>query len=476
MKKNIFFKFLVGIFILLPFYKGEIVRATDYIDVLIVEDNEKNYDVTKGIKNILGFYRAKENYIKDNDYRLGEVLNYDKIIVISNNNNIQNLDLIFDLKEFNGEIFWIGSGVSQILNDTAKERYNVVWNIDNIWNMVIIPNEFESFLTLTEAFNSFFRKENNEEFKMFLKITDVSILSDGVKLKEIADYLCDEGVPFIVVVNEISNIRNLNIKENSINYYKTKEFFNNLKYMVNKGGSVVIKNNSNVYDTGNNFIRKDYLTNNENEESVLESFIKECVKNNIYPLGIETSNQEDFENLKNMFSTFLYSNELNDNFKYPFIITDLEKTYNIITENIGDIDSNNKIWLQNIEYNIKKMSKVKGSIGVISYNSVLDIEYLKELVKSLNKENIKYANLSYIENKVKLSKIEIDSSNGEIICIMNSYNEEDVLKLQNEQVYLEKNFFQTKLNIILLISIMLLSLLLMAVLWYRKNDNNNKKA
>lgn len=475
MKKNIFFKFLIMVFILLPFYKGEIVRATDYIDVLIIEDSEEGYSVTEGIKNILGFYGAKENCIKDSNYSLGELFNYDKIIIISNN-NIENTDLVSDLKEFNEDIFWIGPGVSQILNDTAKERYNVIWNVNNIWNMVIIPNEFESFLTLTEAFNSFFRKENNESFQTFLKITDISTLSDSDKLKEIADYLYDEEVPFIIVVNEISNPKNLNIKENSINYYKTKEFFSTIKYMIDRGGSVVIKNNSNLYDAANNFIRKDYLTNSESEENVLEGFIKECVKNNIYPLGVEVSNKEDFENLKNNFSTFMYSNELSNIFRYPFMITDLKNTYNIITENIGAIDSNNKTWLQNIGYNIKKLSKVKGSIGTISYNSALDIEYLKELVKSLNKENIKYLNLSYMKNKVKLNKIEINSSNGDINCTIDSYYEEDVLKVETEHTYLEKNFFQTKFNIILLISMITLCIVFVLIYCYCKNDNNNKTA
>lgn len=463
MKQSMLLKFLGIIFVLLYFPKGEMVVATDYTDVLIIENSAENYIVTEAIKNVLGVYGAKERCIKDVEYNYGELFNYDKVIIISNVNNISNSELILDLENFSGDIFWVGSGVSQILKDNVNEEYGTVWKINNIWNMVIIPNEFESFLTLTEAFNSFFEKENDEYLRIFLKITNVNTLSDSTKLKEIADYLHSEGVPFIIVLDEILDIKNLNINENDIIYYNVKEFFSTIRYMIDKGGSVVIKNN---------FIHKNYLANENDEKSILEKFIIECVKNNIYPLGIEITSEKDFEKLKNSFNTFMYSGELNNVFKYPFIITDFQNSYNIITNNVGKIDSNNKNWLQNIEYNIKKLSKVRGSVGTVSYNSILDIEYLKQIVKNLNKENIKYFDLSYMKNKIELNKIEISSSNGDINCIIKSYDDENILNTQNENADLKKNFFHTKLNFILLGSIVILSILFILIYNYCKNNNN----
>lgn len=462
MKQSMLLKFLGIIFVLLYFPKGEMVVATDYTDVLIVENSAENYIVTEAIKNVLGVYGAKERCIKDVEYNYGELFNYDKVIIISNA-NISNSELILDLENFTGDIFWVGSGVSQILKDNVNKEHGTVWKINNIWNMVIIPNEFESFLTLTEAFNSFFEKENDEYLRMFLKITNVNTLSDSTKLREIADYLHSEGVPFIIVLDEILDIKNLNINENDIIYYNVKEFFSTIRYMIDKGGSVVIKNN---------FIHKNYLANENDEKSILEKFIIECAKNNIYPLGIEITSEKDFEKLKNSFNTFMYSGELNNVFKYPFIITDFQNSYNIITNNVGKIDSNNKNWLQNIEYNIKKLLKVKGSVGTVSYNSILDIEYLKQIVKSLNKENIKYFNLSYMKNKIELNKIEISSSNGDINCIIKSYDDENILNTQNENADLKKNFFHTRLNFILLGSIVILSILFILIYNYCKNNNN----
>lgn len=461
MKQSMLLKFLGIIFVLLYFPKGEMVMATDYTDVLIVENSAENYIVTEAIKNVLGVYGAKERCIKDVEYNYGELFNYDKVIIISNA-NISNSELILDLENFTGDIFWVGFGVSQILKDNVNEEHGTVWKINNIWNMVIIPNEFESFLTLTEAFNSFFEKENDEYLRMFLKITNVNTLSDSTKLREIADYLYSEGVPFIIVLDEILDIKNLSINENDIIYYNVKEFFSTIRYMIDKGGSVVIKNN---------FIHKNYLANENDEKSILEKFIIECAKNNIYPLGIEITSEKDFEKLKNSFNTFMYSGELNNVFKYPFIITDFQNSYNIITNNVGKIDSNNKNWLQNIEYNIKKLLKVKGSVGTVSYNSILDIEYLKQIVKNLNKENIKYFDLSYMRNKIELNKIEISSSNGDINCIIKSYDE-NILNTQNENIDLKKNFFHTRLNFILLGSIVILSILFILIYNYCKNNNN----
>lgn len=461
MKQSMLLKFLGIIFVLLYFPKGEMVMATDYTDVLIVENSAENYIVTEAIKNVLGVYGAKERCIKDVEYNYGELFNYDKVIIISNA-NISNSELILDLENFTGDIFWVGFGVSQILKDNVNEEHGTVWKINNIWNMVIIPNEFESFLTLTEAFNSFFEKENDEYLRMFLKITNVNTLSDSTKLREIADYLHSEGIPFIIVLDEILDIKNLSINENDIIYYNVKEFFSTIGYMIDKGGSVVIKNN---------FIHKNYLANENDEKSILEKFIIECAKNNIYPLGIEITSEKDFEKLKNSFNTFMYSGELNNVFKYPFIITDFQNSYNIITNNVGKIDSNNKNWLQNIEYNIKKLLKVKGSVGTVSYNSILDIEYLKQIVKNLNKENIKYFDLSYMRNKIELNKIEISSSNGDINCIIKSYDE-NILNTQNENIDLKKNFFHTRLNFILLGSIVILSILFILIYNYCKNNNN----
>lgn len=463
MKQSMLLKFLGIIFVLLYFPKGEMVVAADYTDVLIIENSAENYIVTEAIKNVLGVYGAKERCIKDVEYNYGELFNYDKVIIISNVNNISNSELILDLENFSGDIFWVGSGVSQILKDNVNEEHGTVWKMNNVWNMVIIPNEFESFLTLTEAFNLFFEKENDEYLRMFLKITNVNTLSDSTKLKEIADYLHSEGVPFIIVLDEILDIKNLSINENDIIYYNVKEFFSTIRYMIDKGGSVVIKNN---------FIHKDYLANENDEKNILEKFIIECAKNNIYPLGIEITGKKDFEKLKNSFNTFMYSGELNNVFKYPFIITDFQNSYNIITNNVGKIDSNNKNWLQNIEYNIKKLSKVRGSVGTVSYNSILDIEYLKQIVKNLNKENIKYFDLSYMKNKIELNKIEISSSNGDINCIIKSYDDENILNTQNENADLKKNFFHTRLNFILLGSIVILSILFILIYNYCKNNNN----
>ena len=46
-------KFLGIIFVLLYFPKGEMVMATDYTDVLIVENSAENYIVTEAIKKCI---------------------------------------------------------------------------------------------------------------------------------------------------------------------------------------------------------------------------------------------------------------------------------------------------------------------------------------------------------------------------------------------------------------------------------------
>lgn len=479
MRKDVFFKFLIIIFILLPFSKGELVWATNnYIDVLIIEDREDSYGVTENIKNILGFYNGKGTYINSIQYVSKEIYNYDKVIVISENLDIKNSELVLDLKDFSGEIFWIGSGVEQILETDIyndKDEHGIVWHINNVWNMVIIPNESESFFILSEAFNYFFEKENIGEFQIFLKITDIDILSDTEKLKKIADYLYEENIPFIVVVNEMESIASNEVNINESNYYKIKELFKVINYMENKGGSVVIKNNPNIYTKMNNIIRKDYLKDENTKYANLQNFIEECIKNQIYPLGVELSNSEEdkgaFEDLKGIFTTFMYSFDSSLNLKYPFIIKDYDSNYNIITENIGLIDGNNKNWLEDIEYNIKKLRQVRGSTGTIAFSSTLDIEYLRELIKATKKIGVSYTNIKNMNNKVTFNNgLKIESLNGGISYSQSSnYEEEDLI----EDVYIEENFFQSTFSNILIVAIVGFTLLF-SVIYYYLNNHNNK--
>lgn len=479
MKKDIFFKLLIIMFILLPFSKGELVRAgNNYIDVLIIEDEQESYGITENIKNILGFYNKKGRYINSTQYVPKEVYNYDEIIIISENSDIKNSDLILDLEDFTGKIFWIGSGVEQILDKEIyndKDEHGIVWHINNVWNMVIIPNESESFFILSEAFNYFFEKENIEEFQMFLKITDIDMVSDPEKLKKIADYLYEENIPFIIVINEMESIILNKGEISEVNYYKVKEFFKIVNYMENKGGSVIIKNNLNIYAQVNDIIRKDYLKDENVRYINLQNFIEECVKNQIYPLGVELSNSEEdrdvFENLKEMFTTFTYSFDSSLNLKYPFIIKDYNSTYNIITENIGLIDGNNKNWLEDIEYNIKKLRQVRGSTGAISFSSTLDIEYLRELIKATKKMEGSYTSLKSMNNKVTFNdRLKIESLNGSISYSVNSNHDEEYLL--EEDAYIEKSFFQSTFSNVLIIAIGVFTLLFTIIYYYCNNHNN----
>ncbi len=483
MKKNIFFKFLIVIFILLPLSKGELVRATNnYIDILIIEDRENTYKVTESIKNILGFYGGKGTYINSSEYTSKEVSSYDKVIIISENLNAENVDLISDLRNFDGGIFWIGSGVEQILSEDIykdEDKHGIVWHRNNVWNMVIIPNESESFFILSEAFNDFFGRENNKGYEMLLKITDIDIQSDIDKLRKIADYLYEENVPFIVVLNEIENVTGIQGDNKQINHYKIKELFKVINYMEDKGGSVMIKNNPSIYGKVNDIVRKDYSKKTEEKYRNLQEFIEECARNGIYPLGVEVSKSEEktqeFQVLKEMFTTFTYSLDSNLNFKYPFIIKDYKDTYNIITENIGIINGNNKRWLEDIEYNIKKLYQVKGSTGAIAFSSSLDIEYLRELIKTTGRIGVNYISLKNMNNKVTFNDgFKIESLKGDINYNIEPNTEKEYLI--EKKSYVEENFFDSTFSNILIISIGIFSTLFVLIYIYSNNHNNKKNS
>lgn len=100
---------------------------------------------------------------------------------------------------------------------------------------------------------------------------------------------------------------------------------------------------------------------------------------------------------------------------YPYIIRDTEEFNIFIPENLGYIDPEDKFTFQNIKENLDKLSIVRGFSGGFFFHSYLNIEYLKNTIEYLEKQNIEFMNLRDFNNWVKVDEIQIRNNGDEII-------------------------------------------------------------
>lgn len=179
--------------------------------------------------------------------------------------------------------------------------------------------------------------------------------------------------------------------------------------MQQKGGTVILhgythqNNKEEVSEEGYEFWKR---KENAPLEMDIEKYvydkvgkaIKECVKNNIYPLGFEAPHyamdMRAYKEFKKYFSTYVgqyqSSNKRFTSAAYPYILKDTE-TFNIlIAENLGYIEKENPLWLKEIQENFRQISMVRGYTAGVFFHSYIDINYLKELVDYFKNQNVDF--------------------------------------------------------------------------------------
>lgn len=526
------------IFLLIP---SSIATGQEYIPerVLIIYDAEKGETLAKWLKNMMGTYNAIGHIISDESYEQDKINTYAKIIVISIEDLVNNSIIVEDIKQSNKDIFWIGNGIENIFSLEQKEllkfekqdflvkkisydnthvscswntnlfnnkkiyslfsnvnmdrvvsylsdgteEFPNLWVKDNLTNLVIEPHDTKTYYLLGDYLNDFFGITNIDTPKIYIKLEDVDIFRDINQLRDIADYLYSENVPFIislipVYIDEDSGYIN--------NLSQMSGFVDTIKYMQSKGGSVVI-NGCRAFSSNKNTrglltaVRESSFNSNEELGSYIYNNIgkvlEECVLNGIFPvgfepeqIGVESSIEKE---MKKYFSTYIGSsivgNDTDLNINYPYKLINNDNFSVFIPENLGTINPNDREWLSKINDNLKTISLVRGYLGGISFNSYLDIDYLKETVQFLKRNNSNFFDLRSINNWVKWRDISIISTNGEINVNYNKQRDE----------YENSNTHSTDMSIfgvdiIVFIVICIFILMFIIVFTYYKMRKKNK--
>lgn len=454
---------------------------------LIIYENENMFGYDENIVNhlneLLYVFNSTVSKKSINTYEKGDINKYDSIFVININNDISNDDLLEDLSNYKNNIYWIGDKIENYLDYSKKyslkydsknnniikliykekeilieggysfniispsstsntlatisDGFNIYPYIINEKNLYYISRwDLENGYIFEDSLNDFYDIKEFKEGEIFVRIEDVHPFRDTENLREIADYLYSENVPFIIALIPTY----VDSKTQTINTLDMMpEFIETIKYMQAKGGTVILHGYTHQLGeeeiSGEGYEFWD-IENNVPIHEDMETYIRDralsglrlCIENGIYPLGFEAPhyamNIDGYEVLKKYFSTYIgqfqNNNERFATSTFPYIIRDSDAFNILIPENLGYIDKDDIFTIEKIKENFEKLSMVRGYTGGFFYHPYLDIDYLKECISFFKDKDVKFLDLKSMDNYVKIDDISVVSKNGKIEC---SYDE-----------------------------------------------------
>lgn len=419
-------------------YDGEI-NKNYYSHIFILGINENSYNNDKNTKNLissLNSYKGTicwlgygiENLLEHKKYNLDYVGKTNNIVSVNYRGKSYNLDehYVFNIvesKDTSNKV--IGS-----INDTLN-KYPYIINDKNLFYVSKLDLDGVLFYIFCDSLNDIFNIKTFDKGRIFVRIEDVHAFREPKNLVEIADYLSSKNIPFtIALIPAYVNPKNHKV----ITLSESPEIVKAIKYMQDKGGTVILHGYTHQYKkeevSGEGYEFWDGKKDEPLKEN-MKIFVKDrvlnglrvCIENGIYPLAFEAPHyameSEGYKELKKYFYTYMGQHQNNDKKfstnTYPYIIRDTEEFNIFIPENLGYIDPEDKFTFQNIKENLNKLSIVRGFSGGFFFHSYLNIEYLKNTIEYLEKQNIEFMNLRDFNNWVKVDEIQIRNNGDEII-------------------------------------------------------------
>ncbi|CZR77074.1 hypothetical protein CDFC105_50889 [Clostridioides difficile] len=419
-------------------YDGEI-NKNYYSHIFILGINENSYNNDKNTKNLissLNSYKGTicwlgygiENLLEHKKYNLDYVGKTNNIVSVNYRGKSYNLDehYVFNIvesKDTSNKV--IGS-----INDTLN-KYPYIINDKNLFYVSKLDLDGVLFYIFCDSLNDIFNIKTFDKGRIFVRIEDVHAFREPKNLVEIADYLSSKNIPFtIALIPAYVNPKNHKV----ITLSESPEIVKAIKYMQDKGGTVILHGYTHQYKKEEVSGEGYEFWDGKKDEPLKENmriFVKDrvlnglrvCIENGIYPLAFEAPHyameSEGYKELKKYFSTYMGQHQNNDKKfstnTYPYIIRDTEEFNIFIPENLGYIDPEDKFTFQNIKENLDKLSIVRGFSGGFFFHSYLNIEYLKNTIEYLEKQNIEFMNLRDFNNWVKVDEIQIRNNGDEII-------------------------------------------------------------
>jgi uncharacterized protein YdaL len=322
----------------------------------------------------------------------------------------------------------------------------------------------DRYLLFADKLHEILNELHPESHMAVLRIEDVTPLYEPVKLRQVADFLSEKGIPFLVAVVPFYVNPQENIK---VSLSDRPELVDALKYMVSNGGSVVMHGTTHQYTgvTANDGEFWDAVNSkplpDENPEEYakkIEMGLDEFVKNGLYPIAWETphymASAAFFTVVSKYFSTVVEQRMSIDEFNYgqyfPYLINKDLYGQKIIPENLGYVplkpdiqDSRDAV--QVLIRNAESIRQVRDGVAGCFFHPFLDIELLKTLVNGITSKGFSFLDIRASTNWVKTNDFVIlTGSQSYTINPENSYVSEQVFDQDSKIV--KKNYSKKRIK------------------------------
>jgi uncharacterized protein YdaL len=261
-----------------------------------------------------------------------------------------------------------------------------------------------------------------------VRIEDVSVDSDPQRLRQIADLFAARRVPFLVALIPVYRNPAKNV---SLPMSAKPEFVEAIRYMMSRGGSIVMHGGSHQYhgisaDDAEFFDMEAQKPIPEDSDAYVESKVglglRELLQDGVPPLAWETphylASQRDYRVLARIFDTSVEQKLVCDSFDYeqyfPYALRRDRFGQQVIPENLGFVPRDDLNHAEDLLRYAKAHTVVRDSSIGFFFHPFLDLSRLARLVDGVRGEGYTFLDLKQTPHRVQFRNMAVQSGRGTV--------------------------------------------------------------
>ncbi len=309
--------------------------------------------------------------------------------------------------------------VATAVNDAGVSKPYIVHS-GSFWYSADSPFAYmvegDRYLVFCDLLHDFFGIPHREERKALLRLEDISIENDPDELRSMADYLFSRRIPFQISLIPIFKDASENVE---IYLSDRPEFVRAIRYMVSKGGVVVMHG---VYHQHRTRSADDYefwddLANQPIQgdspgliEQRIRLGLKECFKNGIYPVTWETphymASEVDYRTIAQFFNTSWddipsVNNSESEHF-FPYTTVDRYGRF-IIPESLGFI-SLERPDPDLLVANAERLQVVRDGVAAFYFHPFMNRDYLVKVLDGIERLGYRFGSIRDYDCRVQMDE------------------------------------------------------------------------
>jgi len=325
---------------------------------------------------------------------------------------------------------------------SQDRQYPYAIKSDYFWYFADLPTNYVieggRHIVFSDLLHDILNEDHQEKHLALVRIEDVNPQSDPESLRDIANFLGSQNIPFAVGLSPfyVDPATNTTLALSEV-----PELVKAIRHMISKGGVIVLHGCTHQYrdQTTVDYEFWDSFTGGpifqDSEAYVrerIERGLDECIQNRIYPLVWETphyaASQMDYRIIDGIFSTIYERRQtmdlLGSDQLLPYFIPAQGNHSQMIPENLGYIPSSHPV-PDGIIQHAKRNLAVRDGFASFFFHPFISLDVLRKLVKGIQALDYTFADIRLINNRVATS--------SQVIC-----SGETTISLEVEDRYLDQ--------------------------------------